>query len=46
MNERDAYQLTPAAGEAGQSRLINAQNGGVSSLISYPARPSKAGKLA
>ena len=34
---------TLAAGETGQSRLINAQNGGVPSLISYPARPIQGG---
>jgi hypothetical protein len=45
MNERDAYQLTLAAGETGQSSLINAQNGGVPSLISYPARPIQGGRL-
>ena len=36
---------TLGAGETGQNRLINAQNGGVPSLISYPARPIQGGKL-
>jgi len=45
MNERDAYQLALAAGEAGQSRLIIAQNGVVPSLISYPARFIQGGRL-
>ena len=33
------------AGEKRQISLINAQNGGVPSLISYPARPIQGGKL-
>ena len=36
---------TLGAGETRQNRLINAQNGGVPSLISYPARPIQGGKL-
>ena len=36
---------TLGKGETGQNRLINAQNGGVPSLISYPARPIQGGKL-
>ena len=36
---------TLGAGETGQNSLINAQNGGVPSLISYPARPIQGGKL-
>ena len=36
---------TLGAGETGQNSLINVQNGGVPSLISYPARPIQGGKL-
>jgi hypothetical protein len=36
---------TLGVGETRQNRLINAQNGGVPSLISYPARPLQGGKL-
>jgi ATP-dependent DNA ligase len=36
---------TLGAGETGQNRLINAQNGKVPSLLSYPARPIQGGKL-
>ena len=36
---------TLGAGETGQNSVINAQNGGVPSLISYPARPIQGGKL-
>ena len=36
---------TLGAGETRQNSLINAQNGGVPSLISYPARPIQGGKL-
>ena len=36
---------TLGAGETGQNSLINAQNGGVPSLISYPARPIQGGRL-
>ena len=36
---------TLGEGETRQNRLINAQNGGVPSLISYPARPIQDGKL-
>lgn len=37
--------FTPSAAETGQNSLINAQNGRVPSLISYPARPIQGGKL-
>jgi ATP-dependent DNA ligase len=36
---------TLGAGEMGHNSLINAQNGGVPSLISYPARPIQGGRL-
>jgi hypothetical protein len=36
---------TLGAGETRQISPINEQNGGVSSLISYPARPLQGGKL-
>lgn len=36
---------TLGAGETGQISPINEQNGGVPSLISYPARPLQGGKL-
>ena len=36
---------TLGAGETRENRLINAQNGGVPSLISYAARPIQGGKL-
>ena len=40
-----ALTSTLGAGETRQNSLINAQNGGVPSLISYPARPLQGGKL-
>jgi len=40
-----ATTSTLDAGETRQISLINAQNGGVPSLISYPARPIQGGKL-
>ena len=43
-NEAGAIS-TLGAGETRLNRLINAQNGGVPSHISYPARPIQGGKL-
>ena len=43
-NEAGAIS-TLGVGQTRQNSLINAQNGGVPSLISYPARPLQGGKL-
>ena len=43
--EEAAPTSTLGAGETRQISPINEQNGGVSSLISYPARPIQGGKL-
>lgn len=43
--QKNALISTLGTGEMRQNSLINAQNGGVPSLISYPARPIQGGKL-